>query len=73
MQAIIDFFSNMFIAISMWSSAKNAANIFVNETMVAQAYERIELLSEYMQWNKEIRKKKYANKIRWWRKTRAIE
>ena len=52
MQAIIDFFSNMFVAISMWSSAKNAANIFVNETMVAQAYERIELLSEYMQWNK---------------------
>jgi len=52
MQAIIGFFSNIFIAISMWSSAKNAANIFVNETMVAQTYERIELLSEYMQWNK---------------------
>lgn len=51
MQAIIDFFSNMFVVISMWSSAKNAANIFVNETMVAQTYERIELLSEYMQWN----------------------
>jgi len=51
MQAIIGFFSNIFIAISMWSSAKNAANIFVNETMVAQTYERIELLSEYMQWN----------------------
>lgn len=52
MQAIIDFFSNMFVLVSMWSSAKNAADIFVNETMVAQAYERIELLSEYIQWNK---------------------
>lgn len=52
MQAIIDFFSNMFVLVSMWSSAKNAADIFVNETMIAQAYERIELLSEYIQWNK---------------------
>lgn len=52
MQAVIDFFSNMFVLVSMWSSAKNAADIFVNETMIAQAYERIELLSEYIQWNK---------------------
>lgn len=52
MQAIIDFFSNMFVLVSMWSSAKNAADIFVNETMIAQSYERIELLSEYIQWNK---------------------
>jgi len=52
MQAIIDFFSNMFVLVSMWSSAKNSAKAFVNDVMVAQSYERIELLSEYFKWNK---------------------